>query len=170
MERAVRTEHIHRFLEKDHKTTFQKLNQFSEALTKLRYEGNQNFHENLRQIRALLGYFQKEAQHHMRLEERILFPFLEKHIPKLGPVIYMLLAEHEDFRSCLEELKDAFSRLKSAKAAKVGLVDRISERGTYFVCFSRSHLWIESQSLYRIADKELRRDEKRQLIRRIKFE
>ena len=162
-------ENIARFLEEDHRTTFLKLKQLSDALTKLRYEGNQNFRENLKKIRVLLQFFQKETQHHMRLEEKTLFPFLEQAIPRLGPMIYLLLSEHEDFRNCLKELKDASSRLKDAKAGKARLVDHLSDRGTYFVCLSRSHLWVESQSLYRVADHELHPDEKRKLLRRMKL-
>ena len=166
---SMAVENITQFLEEDHHAAFLKLKQFSDSLTKLRYEGNQNFRENLKKIRELLQFFQKEVQGHMRLEEKTLFPFLEQYIPRLGPMIYLLLSEHEDFRNCLEELKKTSLQLKDAKAGKARLVDHLSDRGTYFVCLSRSHLWVESQSLYRVADHELRPDEKKKLLHRMKL-
>ena len=154
-------------LEKDHKTTSQKLNQFYGVLKKLRYEGKLTLGQNLTEADRLVTYFKRELDGHMRDEEQILFPFLQIHVPRLGPMIYLLLSEHEDFRNSIKDLKTALGEFKRRKAFKPSTLDRICEQGTYLICLLRSHMSVESNSLYRVADKELRLSEKRKLIKQI---
>ncbi len=154
-------------LEKDHKKTFQNLDLFYEVLRKLRFEGKQNLGKNLKEIRRLVVYFKRELNGHMKKEERTLFPFLQTHIPRLESMVYLLLSEHEDFRNSLGNLKVALDGFKSRAAVKPGLIDKICEQGTYLICLLRSHMWVESHSLYKAADKELRLSERRKLIKQI---
>ena len=154
-------------LEKDHQTTFQKINQFYEVLRKLRHEGKLTLGQNLTETSRLVVYFKKEFDDHMRKEEKILFPFLRTHIPRLEPMVYLLLSEHEDFRNSIGNLKTALGEFKKREAPKPASLDKICEQGTYLICLLRSHMWVESHSLYRAADKELRLSEKRKLIRQI---
>ena len=154
-------------LEKDHKPTFQKLNQFYKVLKKLRYEGKLTLGQNLNEAIKLVTYFKRELDGHMRDEEKILFPFLQTHVPRLEPIIYLLLSEHEDFRNSIKDLKMALSEFKKHELVKPGILDKICEQGTYLICLLRSHMSVESNSLYRVADKELRLGEKRKLMRLI---
>jgi hemerythrin-like domain-containing protein len=105
---------------------------------------------------------------HMKDEERTLFPFLRVHIPRLEPMVYLLLSEHEDFRNCLQGLKKSIRQAKKGGASTAVNIERICEQGTYFICMLRSHMWVESHSLHRAADKELRLSEKKKLIQQIR--
>jgi len=154
-------------LEKDHKTTLQKLNRFYEVLRKLRYEGKLALGKNLSEVNVFVSYFKRELDGHMHDEEKILFPFLQTHIPRLEPMIYLLLSEHDDFRNSLKSLRASLSEFKRYKSIKPDTIDKICEQGTYLICLLRSHMWVESHSLYRAADKELRLSEKQKLIRQI---
>ena len=158
---------VYDLLEKDHKTTFQKLNQFYEVLKKLRYEGKMNLGKNIVEINQLVAYFKRELDGHMRDEEKILFPFLQTHIPRIEPMVYLLLSEHEDFRNSLKSLRESLGEFKRRKSVKPGAIDKICDKGTYLICLLRSHMWVESHSLYKAADKELRLSEKRKLIGQI---
>ena len=162
-----RSHTIFGILEKDHKTTLRKLDQFYEILKKLRYEGKLMLGQNLTQADRLVTYFKKELDHHMRDEEKILFPFLRAHVPRLEPMVYLLLSEHEDFRSSIKDLKIALRELKIHASVKHSTLDKICEQGTYLICLLRSHMSVESSSLYRVADKELHPSEKRKLILKI---
>ena len=155
-------------LEKGHKTTFQKLNQFHEVLRRLQHEGKLTLGKNIVEAIELVDYFKKELDGHMRDEEKILFPFLQTHIPRLEPIVYLLLSEHEDFRNNLNNLKTSLRQLKTRASVRPNLIDKIGEQGTYLICLLRSHMWVESHSLYKAADKELRLSEKRKLIKLIK--
>lgn len=158
---------IYGLLEKDHKTTFQKLNRFHEVLTNLRYEGKMSLGKNLSEANRLVGYFKKELDGHMRDEERILFPFLQTHIPRLEPMVYLLLSEHEDFRHCLERLRKPLRAFQKNESIKPGAIDKVCDDGAYLICLLRSHMWVESHGLYKVADKELKPIEKRELIKQI---
>ena len=154
-------------LEKDHETTFQKLNQFYEVLKKIRCEGKLTLGQNLTEANKLIIYFKRELDDHMRDEEKILFPFLQTHVPRLEPMIYLLLSEHEDFRNNIKSLRMALTEFKKHELIKPGTLDKICEQGTYLICLLRSHMSVEGNSLYKVADKELRLSEKRKLIRQI---
>ncbi len=159
---------IYGLLERDHRATFQKLNQFYDALNRLRYEGRMTLGRNMAEIHDLVAYFKRELCGHMKDEEKTLFPFVSSHIPRLEPMVYLLLSEHEDFKSNLQSLEKSIREFKRKKFLKQSALDSISEKGTYLICLLRSHMWVESCSLYRAVDKELRSDEKRSLIKRIK--
>lgn len=150
---------IFELFEKNHKTTLENLNRLYDALHRLRYEGKMNTGKNLSEIRTLTAYFKREMIGHMKQEERVLFPFLCTHIPRLQPMLRLLSADHKEFRDGLAGLE---------KNIKTGKADLIAEQGTYIVCLLSSHMWVESHSLYKAADKELRLNEKRTLIRRMK--
>ena len=136
-------------------------------LTRLRFEGKQQLGKNLRETGELLGFFQKEVQDHMRLEEKVLFPFLRAHIPRFEPMIYLLLSEHADFRNSLKELKNDFSKMKRFAGYPDKAIRNMTEHGKYFICLCRNHQWAESESLYKVAIKELQPAEKRLLVERM---
>lgn len=154
-------------LEKDHKVTYLKLNQMDEALKKLRYEGKLNRGRNLSEIGELTDYFSQELNGHMREEEKVLFPFLRTHIPRLEPMVHLLSCEHDDFKESLGKIKKTLNRCKKQSTASSLAIEQICQNGTYLVCLLRSHMWVESRSLYKAADKELRADEKKKLIARL---
>lgn len=154
-------------LEKEHKTTLDRIDEFYDALKRLRYEGKLNLGRNLAEVRGLATYFRKELDGHMREEERVLFPFLRTHIPRLEPLVALLLSEHDDFRGSLEGLEAALEDFKRHEFMKSSLIEKICEHGTYLICLLRSHMWVESHNLYKAADRELRPDEKKSLILRI---
>ena len=155
---------IYGTFEKNHGQTLKELDRLYEFLKRLHYEGKPQRGKNCKEIAAMLSRFEKEITEHLREEEKVLFPFLEKHVPMLQSFIYLLLSEHEDFRNSLEEMKRSLKSLKYGVDASV-TVHRIYQRGIYFICLLRSHMWVESQNLYKTADKELKPEEKRQLIR-----
>ena len=164
---SVRSKSIFSILEKDHKRTFRNLNRFYEVLRNLRFEGKKNLGKNIGEIRKLISYFRREIEAHMREEEKILFPFLRTHVPRLETMIWLLLSEHEDFRNCLRQLRLSLSEFGKTGSDKDRLIHGLHEQGTYLVCLLRSHMWVESHSLYKVADKELRLSERRKLIKQI---
>ena len=163
----IRSRNIFTILEKDHKKTLQNLNRFYEVLKNLRFEGKQDLGKNISEIREFVSYFKREIGAHMREEEKILFPFLQTHVPRLEPMVCLLLSEHEDFRNCLNYLTLFLSDFGKTGSDKARLIHGLNEQGNYLVCLLRCHMWLETQSLYRAADRELHRSEKKQLIKQI---
>ena len=132
---------IFSILEKDHKKTFRHLNRFYEILKNLRFEGKQNLGKNIRETRKLVSFFKREIEAHMREEEKILFPFLQTHVPRLEPMICLLLSEHEDVRHCLDHLRFSLSEFRKTGSDKTRLIHGLNEQGTYLVCLLRGHIW-----------------------------
>ncbi|MBI2095992.1 MAG: hemerythrin domain-containing protein [Candidatus Omnitrophica bacterium] len=83
---------IDEILERDSEFVSLKLDRFYEVLRKLRYEGKQNLGRNLDEAGQMLKFFKGHLAEHMREEEKIIFPFLETYIPRLQPMVYLLLS------------------------------------------------------------------------------
>lgn len=157
-------------LEDEHEQTLEKTDLLQEILTNFRYEGRLSFGKNLKAARGVLRFFKKEVVEHIDLEERVLFPFLKTHFPKLDTAVHLLRAEHEDFRANLRafelELRKLSGNRKDMNRGKI--VDRIRETGIYLIYLLRSHLRTESKSLYKVIDREIRQDEKKKLQNRVR--
>lgn len=144
------------------KLTLRRLDRFQTAVSHLRFEGRHERGKNLAAIRSAVAFFEKEVTPHMKEEETTLFPFLRRHIPRLEPVLCLLLSEHEDFRQSLAELKRLLSKLNRG-GSPFGAIDQIREKGTRLAVLMRSHLWAEQEMVHKTAGKELRPEEKRAL-------
>lgn len=123
---------------------------------------------NMSEIASHVAYFKKELTGHMREEEKVLFPFLRKHIPRLEPVVYLLLSEHQDFREGLRSMQLCLRSYRRKMSLGPSLRDALCDRGTYLTCLLRSHMWVESSSLYKAADTELQPEERAELLGRIR--
>ena len=143
----------------------QAINQLDDALSKLCYEGKVQFGRNLNEVQGVLGRLEGDLDQLMNYEENFLFPFLVTHIPRLEPLITLLISEHEDFRKILESLKQSLRRL--SRQDEGGRIDRtkIKEEGAYLICLLRSHLWVENDKIYRAAHEELKAAERVKLGR-----
>ncbi len=165
---VVSKKSIYGLFEGKHGESLDHLDRFHEMLKCLRCEGKPHLGKNVREIGSMIVYFKSELESHLREEERVLFPFLERHMPKLQSLIYLLLSEHQDFRNSLEEMKALVRRLRKNGLEASISVWKLYQRGVYFISLLRSHMWVESENLYRVADEELKPDEKRQLVQAMK--
>lgn len=166
---SIRRNTLYGILEKDHKAIFENINRFCDVLEKLRYEGKNGLGKNLADAGRLVAYLRREIISHMLEEEKTLFPFICAHIPRLEPMVCLLLSEHDDFRRCAKDLKRSVQACRRSRSAES--IQTLCQRGTYAACLLRNHMWCESHSLYKAAAGELRKDEKRKvlkLIRRVK--
>lgn len=156
-------------LEKDHAATLQKTGRLQDVLTNLRYEGKLSFGKNVMEARELLKFFNREMVDHLTLEEQVLFPFLQTHIPKLEPAIHFFQAEHEDFKKNLVGFKLLLREILKEKddIPRGKTIEKIRETGTYLVYLLRNHIQAESESVYKVLVRELRADEKKDLERQI---
>ena len=159
-------------LEETYTEALCKADRLCEVLTKLRYEGKFLFGKNLREVRSVLKYFDQKLSSRMKLEERLLFSFLEIHVPKLAPALHLLCSEREDFRKNLRKLHTLLKKLTRTRTNHDygEAVDRVVETGTYLVYLVRHHIGLERKSVEKAIREELREEEQaaldRQLARR----
>ncbi len=145
--------------------TFQRLENLSVALRHLGFQGKSVRGRNLKAASEALDVFEAGFLDHMRREELYLFPYLETHLPKIEPLVALLLAEHEDLRNCVRTFHTLLLRLRQAPRAAPEILEIIRERSTYFSCLLHSHHWAELEMVGKTAQKELKADEKKALTK-----
>ena len=157
-------------LEGEETGTLQKIERLQEILVNLRYEGRHRLGKNLKEADEVLAFFNGELAEHVELEEKVIFPFVKSHVPKLEALILMLSSEHEEFRRNLRSFEFWLGELAKEKAnLDYGrLIEKVRETGNYLTYLLQNHLQEESEILYRVADQEFRSGEKRELVRRIR--
>lgn len=163
--RRFATQRISKLVELRNEEIFDVLQGFHEALINLRYEGRAALAKNLACIEHLLRFVRRNVIKHVEFEEFAAFPFLKTHIPKLEGVIQLLRSEHEDLVwSCqrFEFLIKEFSASAKTKACGRSL-EKLEDAGAYLRHLLQSHMRVESQSIYKMAERELHLQEKQGL-------
>lgn len=135
------------------------------ALTHLRYEGKLLREQNVKSVQILAYGLDLELEKHRRLQEEVVFPFLQTHIPRHEAAISLLKAEHMEIKSHQQKLKQDILKISSIpdhlQEAK------IYEAGIYLVTLIRHHIGLEKKSVDRSMRNELRADEKSCVGKRI---
>jgi hypothetical protein len=95
-------------------------------------------------------------------EERILFPLIERHIPKLSSLLKVLHGEHAEFRQLLRRLgrKTRLLMNGARPSARTELLDQVYEDGLYFIYLMRNHFQAEANGVYREAKRILKPKER----------
>lgn len=146
---------------------FKKLEDFQGSLNRLHFEGKSSYGKNIQDVCQSVDFFSRDLCAHMSKEESVLFPFLETHVPKLGPVISLLLAEHHDFRQALGQLQVLLSSVQKRGAPQINDIESVVRVGNYLVYLLRSHLWAESETIDKTMREVLRPDERKKLLGRM---
>lgn len=156
-------------VEGDSGETIEETRRLQRILTNLCYEGKPSLGRNLKQARQALALFSRDLMEHMDFEEKVTFPYLGTHVPKLELLISLLCSEHDEFRRNLRSLDFWLKELaeKEDGRNRMTVLEKVKELGTFLAYLLQNHLLEESEILYRVADQELRPDEKRQLVKRI---
>ncbi|MDP3920598.1 MAG: hemerythrin domain-containing protein [Candidatus Omnitrophota bacterium] len=157
------------YITQRNETALKKAGELNDLLTRSRYEGKMHFGRNLDAITRLVAYFDKEFGEHLRLEEEVIYPYLEKHVPKSRSPLAFLRGEHADFRSRLGEIKSCAARLGKQKtdSERSLIFEMLQNTGVYLVYWTRNHLHAENESVYKMIDNQLLPEEKRELSREV---
>lgn len=137
-------------------------------ITNLRYEGKVNFSKNIHSVEKTLTAFCEKLIPHMKLED-VVFAYLDTHVPKLDPVIRLLQAEHKELHLGLEMLQFLRREIAEEKneTKRTQAVERLRDKGTYVIYFLRNHMQAEKESIYAVIQKDLKKEEQKELQRRI---
>lgn len=159
---------LEKLLGEDHEEALRQIREFQAAMTHLQYEGKLALGKNLSRAREVVRFFDGEVRGHMDREEKILFPYLETHLPKLTPLIVLLRSEHRTFQNTLERFRARLEELAKEKSERrrSPILSDLKEAGTYLVYLLQGHHQEESQILYKVADDLLQKEEKQELARR----
>lgn len=154
---------------RDHAFMDSQIEDFQEALLNLRFEGKGSLGKNLRRAQANLSFFREELLWHMRLEEKVLFPYLEKCLPKLESIICLLKLEHDSLRKTMDQIRDLIKKLLTHPTRETAPVkiETLRETGIYWIYLLRSHVEVENESIYKTMSRSLRPNEKNELAKKI---
>lgn len=154
-----------------HAVILEKMDQFNEALRSIHFEGKLYTKRNLEVIRQVVKFLNTDLARHIREDEQAIFPFLEKRVPKLSPILSLLRADHSEFRDSLREFEEILNCLQGAAQTHDEFNEqlvRLREKGIYLICLMRNHLQAENEGAYHAIDQYLNEEEKRELAGRIR--
>jgi len=150
---------------REHAQVISEVARLDKALKNLRFEGKCSFGRNLKEAHDVLDFFKREVIGHIELEDTVLFPFLECHLPKLESVINLFRSEHREIKRSLRKFDFALGELgrddTSDEQGKA--LDDVSETGIYLIHLLRNHIQAENESIYKTSEYELHQKEKEEL-------
>ncbi|MEI7998118.1 MAG: hemerythrin domain-containing protein [Candidatus Omnitrophota bacterium] len=144
------------------------LDDLEEAIKNLQYEGKVSWGKNTKAIEKVVSFLRKKLLEHIQLDEDVIFPYAQKHIPKLESMIYFLRAERNEFKQNLENFELLFKQLRLEKnnQRQQKIIDQLKEKGIYVICLVRNHIQTEIESVYKSMDTQLHQDERKILVRK----
>jgi len=133
-------------------------------LKKLRYEGKPWFQSNIGGVRAHFADFQDKLGRHFQIEEGVLFPFFQRHVPRTEAAVNLFLSEHREMMALLHTVMGVVRLLEVSPPLSCPGQEsvRLSEMGVYLSGFVRHHLAAEN-AIFKQAWSELRACEKKAL-------
>jgi hypothetical protein len=161
-QKLITRKEVSPIFERGHRQAAEEVSRLHEALLLLRYEGKAAFSKNLKESGKLIVSLVDGLMREMDFEEKVLFPYLKIHLPKLNLTVDILQIEHGDLRRNLLSLSGTFDQLRRRKFGRdtVEKIEALRKRTSYLSYFLQNHAWAETQSVYRLMQKELKNDEK----------
>ena len=123
-----------------------------DALERVLNKGSALSTQNVETLAKYVSFFQlfADACHHGK-EEDLLFPELEaRGIPREGGPIGVMLAEHEQGRGFVRQMREA---LPGARAGEAAAVDALVSAGRDYIDLLRQHIDKENNVLFMMADR-----------------
>ncbi len=164
-----RSGEIRVFLEKNQVIILQKANQLLNCSQSLPYVGKACLEVNLQKLCKMAEEIKNKLLLYIRLDEKIVFPFFEAHIPRLSPLIHIFQEENKEIKKSLRKINQTLKSIYSAENAKEQklCIESVGEKIAFFYYLIQSHFEIEKKSLYMCIDQELHSDEQSLLFRNL---
>lgn len=135
---------------------------FHGVVVALRFEGKPAFGKNLKNLIAAQKKLKIAFHRHKNLEEKVIFPFLEAHIPRLFSVLQLLIKDHAELELILKSFPGnagGFQAVSWWKEDLAGHVIGLQHQVDYFWQLLKNHIYLEENIVYEMALKELHQDE-----------
>ena len=116
--------------------------------------------KNLKLLQKEISILEKEFdKHSLTKEEKILFPEIEKFIPREGGPTGMMIHEHKELVNLIKEFKSAI-KLKNFQ--------KLSDSGNNILSILRPHIDKENNILFMISDMHLSDKQKQKILDKFK--
>jgi hemerythrin-like domain-containing protein len=166
---SMRTNIIHS-LQFDNQAVMKKADQLHDVLNNLIYEGKASLGKNAAKIEETIEFFRENLFPHMNCDETVIFPFVERHLPRYEQTIRFLAAEHRELQDNFESFECLYKEFKKEKKDfnRQKIIDKLRDKGIYLFCVIRNHLQGENESIYKAAQEQLNESEKGELLSKVK--
>ena len=109
--------------------------------------------KDIRQSKNNINILQKEFnKHSLNKEEKVLFPEIEKFIPRDGGPTGMMIIEHKDLTESIEMFKDEED------------INNLIKTGNQIISLLREHIGKENNMLFMMADMHLDDKQKKTIL------
>ena len=99
----------------EHEEINHEADKMAKAILNLSFEGKISVENNLKQIQGVLEYFDRTLVCHIAAEEKGLFPFLDRHVPKLEILTRLLRSEHLSIMEETKNIDDLVTKIRKQK-------------------------------------------------------
>lgn len=160
---------IQGFIEKQQEIILQKSHYLLNRLEILNFEGKVHLRQKLQGLQPTIKETSDLFASYIKVEEKIIFPFLETHIPRLASHIHLFRKENTEITKTLKEIKQLLKLVLSAQNTKerrkyMGI---LGEKITFLHYLMVSHFELEDNNLYKCIVQELHIDEQYLLLRKL---
>lgn len=138
------------------------LGQIEHALKNLQFEGKTSIGKNINFLERLVKGLSTQLSDHFSFHEQVLYPFFERYLPKLIPMIRILLSEHADLKNRFErmhELCDVLLERYPRDQSIISCVQEVQSLGTFIIFSLRNHIKMETETLLHVGISEIKEDE-----------
>jgi len=144
-------------LKHQHEEGLGKLNELEDAVINLEDKGLNP--EDISSVRSAVSFINTEIRQHNQREEDVLFPELEKHIPKQGPTSVMR-SEHRELWNKLDELETNIKAIESTSSKNDNnALETLMETARDIIVLLRNHITKENNVLFPLALNILTQDQ-----------
>ena len=134
-------------LKKEHETVLKVLNNLETDLEA----------RNISQAKKSIELLEKEFNRHsLNKEEKILFPEIEKFMPRENGPTGMMIIEHKDLTESIKKFK------------QINNSENLNETGSYIINLLREHIDKENNMLFMMADMHLDAKQKEIILKKFK--
>ena len=116
-----------------------------------------------RALEVLTGALERQQRCHIRKEEDVLFPFLEKFLPSDSGPLLVLRGEHQDLSAGFRSMLQAGEALLQEKAPANALGD-LERFGRRTIQLARDHIYKEDRVLFPMVTRFLSSDQDASLL------
>ncbi len=156
---------INDFIEEE-KQIGSELEAFQRAFFQLESRQASSFEKNKEIAQQVSDFFKGPLSRHCSVEKKVVFPFLRKHIPRLGTILDLFLHEYREAQSRLRLFQRYYRRLCLGKNSQA-VADQLRNLGLHMICLLHCYWQAKEDSLYQ-AIHQLNPSEKKSLERRVK--
>ena len=134
-------------LKKEHETVLKVLNNLETDLEA----------RNISQAKKSIELLEKEFNRHsLNKEEKVLFPEIEKFMPRENGPTGMMIIEHKDLTESIKKFK------------QINNSENLNETGSYIINLLREHIDKENNMLFMMADMHLDAKQKEIILKKFK--